>query len=105
MFEADKAVYMNAVGAMKAETEWIKKALSNAFSFTANNFGLGNEMLILVTELTVNYSSARFIASKGCDEYFKYDKSYLLYERNKELVEEIKRLESMPPQERPSTEI
>ena len=49
-------------------------------------------MLILITELTVNYNSARFIAEKGCEEYYKYDKKYQLYDRNKELMSEVKAL-------------
>ena len=51
-------------------------------------------MLILITELTVNYNSARFIAEKGCEEYYKFDKKYQLYDRNKELMSEIKALKA-----------
>ena len=105
VFLQDKAAFEQRVSDMKTETRWLKKALSSVFGFVADNFGIGNEMLILVTELTVNYSSARFIAEKGCDEYFKYDKRYLLYERNKALTEEIMRLEKTEGNKTPSLEI
>ena len=55
-------------------------------------FGDGQEMLILVTELTVNYYSAQFINRHGCDKYFAHNKSLMFYERQKELINEIEQL-------------
>ena len=42
-----------------------------------------------VTELTVNYWSAKFISRYGCDKYFEHNKELLVYERQQELVSEI----------------
>lgn len=92
-FLAEKEAFDTRVAKMKEETELTKKRLSNLFNFVENCFGDGNEMLILITELTVNYNSARFIAEKGCDEYYKFDKKFQLYDRNKELLSEIKELD------------
>ena len=44
-------------------------------------------MLILVTDLTVNANSMKFISRKGSKEYFKYNKKYQLYERQQEISE------------------
>ena len=91
-FIADKSSFEERVQKLKSDTERTGKRLSNLFNFVSGCFGDGNEMLILITELTVNYNSARFIAEKGCEEYYKYDKKYQLYDRNKELMSEVKAL-------------
>ena len=64
-------------------------ALEKAFDFVERAFGDDNEMLLLVTELTVNRSAARFIADNGCDKYYRYNKKLMLNERSKNLREEI----------------
>lgn len=46
-------------------------------------------MLILVTELTINYHTAKFISRYGCKEYFNHNKDLLFYERQKEIITEI----------------
>jgi hypothetical protein len=53
---------------------------------------VGNEMLILVTELTVNQNTARFIARFGCPAYQKYNQQMMLSERTRSLTEEIREL-------------
>ncbi len=92
-FEAEKAAFEEAVADLREMTDSVKRRLSNLFDFVHECFGDGNEMLILITELTVNYNSARFIAEKGCEEYYKYDRKFQLYDRNKELMNEVKRLD------------
>ncbi len=93
VFSQDCLLFENQVKEMQTETQNIKGRLTNLFRFVDHCFGEGNEMLILITELTVNTFSARFIADKGCEEYFKYDKKYQMYERNRELLQEIKDME------------
>lgn len=93
-FIIEKKAFEEKVARLKEDTAVAGRRLSNLFNFVSECFGDGNEMLILITELTVNYSSARFIAEKGCEEYYKYDKKFQLYDRNKELMSEVKALES-----------
>ena len=45
----------------------------------------GQELLILVTELTLRSTAARFIARYGCDAYFRHNKNLLFYERKTEI--------------------
>ena len=66
--------------------------LSNMFGFCEEVFGEGQEMLILVTELTISYYSAHFISRYGCKEYFNHNKELLFYERQKEIIREIESL-------------
>lgn len=56
-------------------------------------FGEGQELLILVTELTISYYGARFISRYGCKEYFAHNKELLFYERQKGIIAEIESLE------------
>ena len=53
----------------------------------------GNEMLILVTELTVGTASARFLAHFGSPEYQKHKEELMLTERSDALQEEIRKLD------------
>ncbi len=71
----------------------VSKKLSNVFAFCDEVFGDGQEMLILVTELTVNYYGSNFISRYGCKEYFERNKELLFYERQKELILEIENLD------------
>ena len=70
------------------------KQLSNAFSFSEQAFGNeSQEILILVTELTANPLTAKFISRYGCKEYFAHNKELLFYERQKEIIQTIDKLD------------
>jgi hypothetical protein len=88
-----KQSFDKRVDEMKVQSEWISQSLHHLFTFVEQTFGDGNELLVLVTELTVNYNSAKFIAGKGCEDYYKYNQKFMLHERNKELLEELEKLQ------------
>ena len=81
----------------KGLDKYVKTAsssLSNAFKFCEEAFEKGSqEMLILVTELTVSAYAARFIGRYGCKEYFDNNKDMMFFERQKEIKAEIEKLE------------
>ena len=85
-FAVFKADYDERLKSLANDSETVGKALSNAFVFLEKAFGDGQEMLIFVTELTINTNSARFISRYGCKEYFAHNKELLFYERQKELL-------------------
>lgn len=80
------------VSAMKEKRSEISRKLSNLFAFVENIFGANNEMLVLVTDLTVNYNSAKFISRCGCKEYDKYNKKFQIYERQQEISDAVEKL-------------
>lgn len=84
-----KKDFDSRVAALKKNAEAAGKKLSNAFAFLEEVFGEGQELLILVTELTINAHSSRFISRYGCKEYFAHNKELLFYERRKELIEKL----------------
>ena len=70
------------------------KQMSNAFIFSEKAFGdESQEILILVTELTANPLTAKFISRYGCKEYFAHNKELLFYERQKEIISRMEDLE------------
>ncbi|MDE7000135.1 MAG: AAA family ATPase [Lachnospiraceae bacterium] len=67
--------------------------LTNTFRFCEAAFEAGSqELLILVTELTVNSYAAHYIGKYGCQEYFKHNKDMLFTERKKDILAEIDEL-------------
>ena len=91
-FAEIKQKFEKEVARMKEETEGTKKRLHGLFSFVEEAFEEGNEMLILVTELTVNTAGARFVAMFGCEDYQKHNEALRLSERQEELMQEIEKL-------------
>ena len=79
--------------ALKKHAEEAGKKLSNMFRFCEDVFEEGQEMVILVTELTISSYGARFISRYGCKEYFAHNKELLFYERQKEIIAELEELE------------
>ncbi len=92
-FAKVRAKFEKELSEMKTETMKIKARLENLFSFVEEAFAEENEMLILVTELTVNHNSARFISRFGCDAYQKHNENLMLTERQTLLKEEIAALD------------
>ena len=78
--------------ALKKQADVAGKQLSNVFVFCEEVFEDGQEMLILVTELTISYYGAHFISRYGCKEYFDHNKELLFYERQKQIIREIEEL-------------
>ena len=81
---------MDARGAVgKERTEEAKRKLANLFAFCETAFGDGQEIQILVTELTISHYCARFISRHGCEAYFAHNKDLLLHQRQKEILAAI----------------
>lgn len=80
----------------KALTKTVSQSsdgLSNVFKFCEEAFGEGQELLILVTELTVSVYTANFISRYGCKEYFEHNKEMMFFERQKDILREIEELD------------
>ena len=92
-FKLLKAEFDKRTKLLKKQADEAGKQLSNVFLFCEEVFDEGQEMLILVTELTISYYGARFISRYGCKEYFNHNKELLFYERQKEIITELEKLE------------
>lgn len=88
-----KAAFDKEVENMKSENAKIKNRLHNLFGFVEFSFRDGNEMLVLMTELTVNAYSARFIGMYGSEDYKKHNDELMLHERQDDILQEIAELD------------
>ena len=78
---------------LKEASEQVSQELHFLFAFAEESFGEGNEMLILVTELTVNTSSSQFIATFGSPDYKRHNEEMMLSGRSNDLKEQIGQLQ------------
>ncbi len=59
----------------------VSENLECAFDFMERAFGESQEMVVFITELTVNYYSAKFLSENECGRFYKYNKGLLANER------------------------
>ncbi|MBQ6455815.1 MAG: AAA family ATPase [Mogibacterium sp.] len=85
-FNARRADYLR-------HTEKVSSELENMFVFAEKAFAGGQEMLIIVTELTKGSYAAHFISRHGCGKYFEHNKELLFYERQNEILREIEEID------------
>ena len=92
-FDIIKRDYEEKVNSHTKKIDVVKKYLDNIFNFVEETFGNGQEMIILVAEMTTRYACAKFITTFGSEAYFKHNKDILFYERKKDLIQKIEELE------------
>ena len=63
--------------------------LENLFAFCEEAFGPGQELQILVMELTISTWGAKFISRYGCKSYYAHNSGLLLDQRQQELLQRI----------------
>ncbi len=73
----------------KKGPEQAGEAIENLFAFCEEVFADGQELLILVTELTADPHTAKFIGTYGCPAYYRHNRDLLFYERGREIWREI----------------
>ena len=86
LFQAEVADY-------REKTQEVQKMLHFLFQFVEDTFGSGNEMLLLMTECTVQEDCAKFISLYGCEDYRRHNEELMLTERGDELLTKIEALE------------
>ena len=91
-FECVQKRYIDEVEQFKALGALGSAQLSNLFAFVEEAFGNGDELTVLVTELTARYHCSRFISKYGSTEYFEHNSDLLVYKRSEDLQERIRAL-------------
>lgn len=92
-FSVVKSRFDEEVVGMRESVSETGSKLHYLFAFADKAFARGNEMLILVTELTVSKQSARYIAMFGSDDYQKYNDLLMITERQSKIKEDIGKLD------------
>jgi hypothetical protein len=91
-FEHLRAAFGVLLDELDAVCDTASAALDNVFSFVEKAFGEGQEMLMLVTDLSVSRAGMTFINKMGCDAYFKHNQNLQFYERGSDLADRINRI-------------
>ena len=91
-FEGAKAAFSERLDELDSRLAAASASLDNALAFVEEVFGEGQEMLIVITDLSVSRYGMAFINEHGCERYFKHNESLLFYERGKDIVDRIGRL-------------
>lgn len=94
-FAIVKNVYDRELEALKALEKAVGGRLEALFGFVEDVFGDGQEMLVLVSELTENGYSAKYISMFGCSSYSKYSERLMVSDRKTQLDERIKMQEKL----------
>lgn len=92
-FPALKASYDEMLHNMKTDAALASEKLEAMMAFAEKVWGEGQELLIIVTELTVNWYAARFILRYGCEAYYHHNEGLMFYQRQTELIRQIELLE------------
>ena len=94
-FEEIKSAFAARVEEDEQTAKDINHSLDNAFNFISAIFGLGQEMIIFVTELTYNYHCVRFLAEHPNQYYTQYNKELLFDQKEAALLTDMKKLDEM----------
>lgn len=62
---------------LEKDTEHALEQLEYAFDFMEAAFGESQEMVVFITELSVNADAVRFLQENECPRYYRYNKSLL----------------------------
>lgn len=88
-FTIIKKAFDQEVSKLKQEAKQLGLELHEAFKFVEENFDSSYEVILLVTQLTVNTSCARFIAEYGCEDYYRNNDTLMVQKRNERLMEAL----------------
>ena len=84
-FDKIREYFREEVEIRDKETKKMETQLQRAFAFIKNSFGDGQELLLFITEITGSPVLVDFIAQNGCPAYFKYSRTLLGKNREREL--------------------
>ena len=96
------AEFNERLAQQQAQASEASAALGNAIDFIAAAFGQGNEMIALLSEVTLNRNIADLVAAHDCPSYFEHARTLAIGERAAELSsrmqqigEQLKALENL----------
>lgn len=91
-FERIKTFFAQDRGQLEADQEKGGRMLEYAFDFMEAVFPHGQEMVIFITELGMNYYSVKFLQEYDCERYFKYNKNLLFEDSSRRIEARLREL-------------
>jgi hypothetical protein len=94
-FAAVKKLFDARLAGLDEMSEGTVEMLDNMLDFINEVFGQGQEMALIIAQLTSGNYSARFISRYGSEKYFENSRQMMFYERQKDIMQQIDRLDSL----------
>ena len=91
-FDMIKAGFNRQNAALQDAIDQTSQALEYAFDFIEKAFSEGQELVVFITELSLSYYAIRFISDNGCSRYYRYNKTLLSGEQQREILQQIETL-------------
>lgn len=91
-FDRAKGIFADTVEQYSHSADAARQALTNCFLFLEKVFAGRQEMVLFVTELTLNPHAAWFISEHGCDKFYEYNRELLIDDKITELKKKIHKL-------------
>lgn len=94
-FERVRAEFVKETEKREVAISETSENLECAFDFMEHAFGESQEMVVFITELTVNFYGAKFLSENECGRFYKYNKGLLASERRAGILSGIEEVEML----------
>ncbi len=94
-FEAVRREFVKETEKREKVISEVSENLECAFDFMERAFGESQEMVVFITELTVNFYGAKFLSENECGRFYKYNKGLLAGERRAGILSSIEEVEML----------
>lgn len=94
-FEKVRAEFVKETEKREQTIAAVSENLECAFDFMERAFGESQEMVVFITELTVNFYGAKFLSENECGRFYKYNKGLLANERRAGILSGIEEVEML----------
>ena len=94
-FEKVRAEFLKETEKREQIIAAVSENLECAFDFMERAFGESQEMVVFITELTVNFYGAKFLSENECGRFYKYNKGLLANERRAGILSGIEEVEML----------
>ena len=94
-FECVRGEFVKETAKREQTIAEVSENLECAFDFMERAFGESQEMVVFITELTVNFYGAKFLTENECGRFYKYNKGLLANERRAGILSGIEEVEML----------
>ena len=94
-FDRVRAEFVKETAKREETIAAVSENLECAFDFMERAFGESQEMVVFITELTVNFYGAKFLSENECGRFYKYNKGLLANERRASILGGIEEVEML----------
>ena len=90
-FEEALSGFENQRKILEESEDMASEQLENVFTFIEETLGAGQEMVVFVTELTMNIEIAMFLSDNPSEKYLKYNSELLVGTKKEEIMSKLRK--------------